>query len=539
VTTGLQPLHAVPGRAFAIWSGGLAALVLVTRWPIRSHYLFSWDAANFAAALDDFNVAFHHPHPPGYPLYIGAAWLLRPLVGGANASFVALSLAASVGAVVLLLGLSWRLYGPHIALLGTTLFAASPNFWGHGAVAYSYPFLALGATLVAWCAAETRWGGRDMVLAGAAALGVAGGFRPDLVVFLLPVWVYGSFPLGWRRLGGGVAVMAVVVAGWLGPTVALSGGWGVYLATSSAYARAWAVPTDAGWTALVVGIAANVGLLAAFAARSLGPVWLGLLVFGVGRLFAPRALAADRRTWLLLLWLMPALSFYALVHIGNLGYLLSVLPACAMAGALAIADLAGELVAVAPARLANWAGLRRALAIAIGGLACGTEALLFLFSNGPVSWHEIRAVDRLLGAEVPYLAALPPDRTLVLAYDRFAQLEHYLPALSTRGRIRSMDGLLGPDTSGDHHTDLVVPNGVNLVVLPDLGVDAADRPNGVRRVSLGGGVWVYEARVRAGTHLRLGYGYARVVGAADVTAGPLAPSSATSVVPAHAPGLGG
>jgi hypothetical protein len=72
---------------------------------------------------------------------------------------------------------------------------------------------------------------------------VAGGFRPDLVVFLLPAWVYGSFPRGWRRLGGGVAALAVVIAGWLGLTIALSGGWGMYLATSSArYAlrnRSW------------------------------------------------------------------------------------------------------------------------------------------------------------------------------------------------------------------------------------------------------------------------------------------------------------
>jgi len=526
-----QQLHAIPGRVFAVWSGCLAAFVLVTRWPIRSHYLFSWDAANFAAALDDFNVVFHHPHPPGYPLYVGAAWLLRPLLGGANASFVALSLGASVVAIVLLLGLSWRLYGPRVAVLATALFAVSPNFWGHGAVAYSYAFLALGATLVAWCAVETRWGGRDMVLAGAAALGVAGGFRPDLVVFLFPVWMYGSFPRGCRRMGAGLTIMAVVVVGWLAPTIALSGGWSAYLATSSTYARAWAVPTDAGWAALVVGIAANVGQLAAFAARSFGPVWLGLLVFAAGRLFAPRALAADRRSWLLLVWMMPALGFYALVHIGNLGYLLSVLPACAIVGALAIVDVTAELTAVVPARLAAWAGLRRVLAITIGGLACGTEALLFLFSNGPVSWHEIRAVDSLLGEEVPYLAALPPDRTLVLAYDRFAQLEHYLPALSTSGRIRSLDGLLGPDTSGDLHTDLLIPNGVELVVFPDLGMDAADRPTGMRRVNLGGGVWMYEAQVSAGAHLRLGYGYARVVGAAAVTAGPLAPAPSRWVGP--------
>jgi hypothetical protein len=35
--TSPQPLHAIPARVFGIWSGGRAALVLLTRWPIRSH----------------------------------------------------------------------------------------------------------------------------------------------------------------------------------------------------------------------------------------------------------------------------------------------------------------------------------------------------------------------------------------------------------------------------------------------------------------------------------------------------------------------
>ena len=84
-------------------------------------------------------------------------------------------------------------------------------------------------------------------------------------------------------------------------------------------------------------------------------------------------------------------------------------------GALAIADFADEIAAVARRRLAVLVELRGVLAVGLGGLACIAAVLLFLFSNGRVSLHEIRAVDRTLGADVPYLSALSADHTQVLA----------------------------------------------------------------------------------------------------------------------------
>src|SRR5438552_15620356 len=73
----------------------LGLLTSLSRIPFRSQYLFSWDSANFALALDQYNVAFHQPQPPGYPLYVATAWLARLLVRDANTSYVALSIATS------------------------------------------------------------------------------------------------------------------------------------------------------------------------------------------------------------------------------------------------------------------------------------------------------------------------------------------------------------------------------------------------------------------------------------------------------------
>src|SRR5439155_12990886 len=54
-------------------TAGLAVLALAMRLPFRMQTLYAYDSANYAYALRDYyNVAHHHPHPPGYPLYVAA-----------------------------------------------------------------------------------------------------------------------------------------------------------------------------------------------------------------------------------------------------------------------------------------------------------------------------------------------------------------------------------------------------------------------------------------------------------------------------------
>jgi hypothetical protein len=515
-------LHHLSLRHYGLWSLVLAVLISVTRWPLRSRYLFSWDAANFAQALDSYNVAFHRPHRPGYPLYVGAAWLVRGFVHDPNTAYVVLSLVASVAASMLLLGLAWRIGGRLVAGLSTALFATSANTWGHGEVAYPYCFFAVGGLAVAWCGVETRLGRRDLTVPGAALLGLGGGFRPDLVPFLLPLWFWASRRRGRRPLTAGGLTIAVVVAMWFVPMVALSGGWSAYLKTVTDYAEVWGTPVDAGLLPFTVALGRNVAELAGFSARSVGPVWALLVLFGAGGLLSPRRLAADPRLRVLLVWSAPALVFYVVVHIGNLGYLLSVLPAFAMIGALAANELVDELTTLFLPTHSLRVPLARALSIVVIAVSCMAEATIFLFSRGAVSLAEIRDVDTRLNATLQYLTVHDPNTTLVLAYDRFAQLQYYLSQYEAREHIRSLDDLLGPDTRPINRRDLVVPPGIDRIVVADLDLDSADRPTGLQRVDLGRGTSLYEGAVRAGDAVRVGYGFARISGP-GVQAAPAAP----------------
>ena len=75
-----------------------AAFFLVTlglRLPFRSQYAYYWDTAQFALAVRGFSVALHHPHPPGYLLYVMLARLVNRLAGDPHASLVWLSVMAS------------------------------------------------------------------------------------------------------------------------------------------------------------------------------------------------------------------------------------------------------------------------------------------------------------------------------------------------------------------------------------------------------------------------------------------------------------
>lgn len=496
--------HPVPRRAFALSAVVVAAITLATRLPLASQFLFAWDSANFALGLDDYNVAAHQPHPPGYPLYVAAAWVARGALGEANSAFVALSVAASVAAAVLTLGLAWRLLGGRGAAVASSLFLTSPNVWGHGLVAYPYAFLALVAAATAWMALETRWGRRDLSLPGAIVLGVGAGFRPDVVPLLGPVWLFGAAARGRRAVALGGAGLALGVLAWLVPMVERSGGWQAYLETTVVYGAYWTVPTES-LPAFVAGVRRNLATLLAYLVQTTGPLLALLLVYGLGRVLAPPMLRARPLLALLPLWVVPPLAFYSAVHVGNLGYLLAVAPAFAILGAAAAEALASDLAGPA------W-GRRRAGALLAGiaGLAGLSSAALFLFLSGPVSLREVRDVDAELSRGLAIIRSYPRASSLVVAFDRYRQYEVYLPRRAQQGRVLSALSLLGANPTLPRVT-VTPPAGVNTILLPDLYDNTSDRRASMERIRVTRDVTMFVAHLRPGERLRLGHMYARVL----------------------------
>jgi hypothetical protein len=74
----------------------LTIAVAATRLYALSRTMWDWDEALFACAVRHFDVSAHHPHPPGFPLFIATAKLVHLVVPDAFQALRAVSVIASL-----------------------------------------------------------------------------------------------------------------------------------------------------------------------------------------------------------------------------------------------------------------------------------------------------------------------------------------------------------------------------------------------------------------------------------------------------------
>ena len=159
--------------------GLTAVVVALTRLWARSRSLWDWDETLFSLGVADYDVVQHHPHPPGFPLYLALAKLVRLFVHSDFHSLQVITMIAAIALFPLLFRLAYELRFPFAtAFLGSLLFVFLPNVWFFGGTAFSdIPGLAL---LIAACATLLRGcRHRNAYFAGALLLGLAAAIRPQ------------------------------------------------------------------------------------------------------------------------------------------------------------------------------------------------------------------------------------------------------------------------------------------------------------------------------------------------------------------------
>ena len=78
--------------------------VAITRIAALSRSMCDWDEALFCLGVRDYDVPAYRPHPPGFPLFVGAAKLLRPIAASFRRSKDASGTTSDVYAVDLTTG---------------------------------------------------------------------------------------------------------------------------------------------------------------------------------------------------------------------------------------------------------------------------------------------------------------------------------------------------------------------------------------------------------------------------------------------------
>ena len=458
----------------------LGVVTALSRLPFVADRLWEWDSVLYARALEQgFHVgdvlAQMRPHPPGYIFYVGSAALAT--LGGLDSdhALVLVSVIASGAASAAVYLLCRRFAGPVLSLALAIAFAADPLVWLHGEVAMPYMLLApIGAGL-ALAFRDARGAGARRVVVASLAFGALGGFRQDLLLFLFPLWLWMLWPaVAGMRLRALVALVAGCLL-WFVPSALLSDGPVAYVTRSL------------GQLTGVSGVSANAERSIALNAVLVGDslFWAGLLlsiallVLGLSRGLARvrgQRLPDDGEAAFFGLWLGPALLFYLFVHIGEWGFVLSVVPGIYVL----LAWLLGRVRVGSPV---------------LSGVVLANAAVmaaLFIAGDHPVFSHaSLAAHDRVTDQKTSWVRDHAPQNTIVLAAAEVLVASYYLPDRVVRYSNTAASGTY----------DLPIGGPTTVVIY-----EPAARPFGVTltdSVEFAGGTRLELATVSSGT-LHLG-----------------------------------
>ena len=449
----------------------LALATVLSRLPFAAHRLWEWDSVLYAHALEqgfhvDDALAGSRPHPPGYLFYVASAAIGRALGLDSDHALIAVSIAASAVAVAACYLLCRRFAGPVVSLLLAVAFALDPLVWLHGEVAMPYILLAAGSGVLALLFRSARGAAAARLGWASLAFGVAAGFRQDLLLFLVPLWLWALWPAAPRARLRATAALAIGCATWLIPTVALSDGPLAYVARTARQL----VGLSATSANAERSIALNLVLIGYSLGWALLLLTVAVAVLGLARALAARGRPLTGEGLFFVLWLLPPLLFYVFVHIGEWGFVLSVVPGLYVLLAWLIAPLASRLGR--PAR-AGGAALLAANAI--------LGALLFTTGGDPVfSAAALASHDRTTDAKTAYLREqVPPDSSVILAAAELLVASYYLPDRTLRYS----------NANATPVRDLLLTHPLTLVVYePSAEPDIAYLPAGTTRRSAGAGL---------------------------------------------------
>lgn len=392
------------------------ALGVLTRLPFQTDHLWAHDSVLYARAIERFDPLDQRPQAPGYLYYVLLIRALYALVGDPNRAMTIVSLVAGAAAVALLYVFAARLYDERTARASGAFLLTAVTFWAYGGVAYPYTLLAalsIACAMLFWLALRAETGRGPRLALATAAYGIAIGFRTDLALFLAPLWLVTALaaPLLWALAGAALGALLVLV--WFFASAALDGGVSTFLE---------ALRLQGAFVDERYSVFGNLGLRALYGNSYELARFLGRGLYFLAPLLAAVPLSASarrielsdrRRAAFVLLWTLSPLAIYVPIHVGEYGYVFSMLPGlCVVAARGAIALARGSRMP----RTLPWLVTAAALA----------NAAVFLVSDTPVSARDIVRRDRGVAERIQRLNA--PDlagATVIAAYDGLV-VEYYL-----------------------------------------------------------------------------------------------------------------
>jgi len=310
--------------------------VLASRLPFRSQILYHWDSVNFAYAMQNFNIAKEQPQPPGYILYVGLTRFINLIFHDPQSTMVILSIIASALAAVAIFYLGKVIFSREVGIIAALFLASSLLFWFYGEIALPHTLDMLLVIVSAWWLYEVMQGNYRFFLPAIALLAIAGGVRQQTLVFLAPLVLFSLRHVGWRRFIFAGFFGGVICLAWFVPLTYLSGGVSNYFRVMGEFSQRFQATTSifmgAGW----FGLKRNISKLFLYTVYGWGVALFPVALYFIYRIWKREWPAKWEKINFLLLWIVPASGYYALIHMGQQGLVFVFLPALFLISAVSL-----------------------------------------------------------------------------------------------------------------------------------------------------------------------------------------------------------
>ena len=332
-------------RGRLLLAASIGLLSSLSFLPLFPRFLYHWDEYQLSLARAGVSIAQHHPHPPGYYLFVLLERLVALLSPGSGIEPGRIVSAMAAGAACALLVMS--LPAVRVRILAGFSLALPLLCWSAPLIAF-HAVAPLTYMLEAflWLAILLMIGRRPQgvtLYALAGFIGLAAGVRPTLLVWAcVVVLIEMRRTRSWARLRAVVAVLIAVTLGvlaWLLPMLYETGGVEVYLAASRRLHNA------AAWHRSIFEAPLSF-LINERLPHMVSVLWSGSGVAAILPIFVCIArMRGDEaaRQYDLLLWggVIPFV-FYALLIFSNPGYLTPVVLVLLAYGVLGLGGRLGE-----------------------------------------------------------------------------------------------------------------------------------------------------------------------------------------------------
>lgn len=455
----------------------LAVGTVLSRWPFQINILNNHDAVNYALALEHFDMRLHQPQPPGYPLYVLLGRAFNLVLHDHLAALVWLSTVFSGLAVVAIYLAGREMFGRRVGFIAALLLVTSSLFWFQGEIAAPYTADLFASAIVGWlCYRLATSSGRGLVWIAALAVGLAGAFRLQTIMFVFPLFLYALRHRPWKAIAGAVVVVGGVFGAFFVPAVMLSGGLAAFIRSMRIIVPIFRSTGDLVKSTRPDRFMKNADTIIRYTGLALGEPVLPLTLLGY--LTRPHRLRFWRNAKLtfLAIWVLPTWIVYFLIWPGNIGTI---------------------LVCVAPFFLIAAVGLDWVLDRARWGRAVGWTAMviilvwnvaLFAFlPQYPFGEHyrrfdnheSVASITDYYRIKLSLMSQVPVEGTIVYA-NAFRYLQYYLPqyrTFSLPSLRRSDPSLVRSIVSVDNgvmetweevDVTALVPPGTERIVLFDL-----------------------------------------------------------------------